>query len=106
MGEGEEGNRTAALNQLSRRRRCHHLQSVVPAEAALMRDSSDQALRGLLDGVEDGCTGANWVLITTEIVRWYAVHLMHFAKQLESLSATGNSTVQKQWMFRAARPAP
>lgn len=66
-GPGAGGNRTTAIKQLTRRRRYHHLGDVNTEEAALMRRNSERALRSLLTS-ENKCSGADWTLITSEIV--------------------------------------
>lgn len=65
-GPGEKGNKTLALKQLARRRRFHHLGDVTPEEALLMRQGTERALKSLLG--ENDCSGADWTLITSEIV--------------------------------------
>lgn len=68
-GPGATGNRTKAIKQLARRRRYHHLGNVTFDEALLMRNNSERALRSLLGPETSGCSGADWTLITSEIVQ-------------------------------------
>lgn len=70
--EVREEDRARAIKQLARRRRFHHLGDVVPDEAKLMRRDTERALRGLASPAPpgaDSCSGADWVLMTSEIVQ-------------------------------------
>lgn len=103
-GPGEQGNRSLALKQLARRRRYHHLEGVGPAEAAVMRESSERALRSLL-GPEgnNNCSGADWVQITSEIVQRTTNHLEMVDVKLVSSPSSGagpeqNETAVSEWL--------
>lgn len=67
-GPGEDGDRGGAVKRLARRRRYHHLGDVAPEEASLMRRDSERAFRSLAEP-GGGCSGADWVLMTSEIVQ-------------------------------------
>ncbi len=98
MGEGPSANRTAALAQLARRRRYHHLEMVTPSEAALMRSSVETMVRTLLED-EGQCTGADWTLMTAEIVQRTTRLLKILEQQLASAPADpGNATAVRDWM--------
>lgn len=98
-GEGETGNRTVAIKQLARRRRLHHLEAVIPREAALMRQNSERILKSLLQPNND-CTGADWVQITAEIVRRMTNQLTMIDTKLASAPRDStNETSVYNWMF-------
>lgn len=98
-GPGEQGNRTFAIKQLARRRRFHHLEDVVSEEAMLMRQNSERALRSLL-GSQNNCTGADWVLITSEIVQRTTNHLTMVDTKLVSFpSNSQNETAMSEWLY-------
>ncbi|KAH8682336.1 hypothetical protein BX600DRAFT_505941 [Xylariales sp. PMI_506] len=98
LGPGLDGNRTAALNDLRRRRRYHHLENVTAEEASFMRKGSEQVLRGLLDG-ENTCTGADWAYITNEITQSAGIHVNELSAILESFSQRSqNDTAIRSWM--------
>lgn len=97
-GPGEHGNRTKAIKQLARRRRFHHLGDVVPEEASLMRENTERALRSLLESVNN-CSGADWVLTTSEIVQRTTNHLtMVDTKLLSFPSDPRNETAVSRWL--------
>jgi hypothetical protein len=102
-GEGAHGDRSAALAQLARRRRYHHLEDVTTAEAALMRASSERVLHDLLGrpgaaGEEGGgCSGADWVYMTNEIIQSAGTHLQVLAGILDGAR---NATTMRTWMAR------
>ncbi|KUI70125.1 hypothetical protein VM1G_06211 [Cytospora mali] len=99
-GEGGEGNRTRAVKQLARRRRFHHLGDVVPAEAMLMRRNTERALRALLEPGNNNCSGADWVLMTSEIVQRTTGQLAMMDTRLASLpSDVTNETAVYDWLF-------
>lgn len=99
MGPGEQGNRTKAIKQLARRRRFHHLGNVVSDEAMLMRQNSERALRSLLEP-QSNCTGADWVLITSEIVQRTTNHLtMVETKLVPFPSDSQNRTAVSEWLY-------
>lgn len=89
-GPGKDGNRTDALLQLARRRRFHHLEQAVPWEADLMRKTSEVVFRELLDSNDNNCTGADWVLMTREIVQRTAVNLKELQHHLATLPSPDN----------------
>ncbi|CAJ2500465.1 Uu.00g033180.m01.CDS01 [Anthostomella pinea] len=97
-GEGLSGNRTLALKDLLRRRRYHHLENATSDEAALMRTSSERALRGLLEGDND-CSGADWGLMINEITQTTTLQLHEMTIAISSFPnhAHNQSTLQF-WM--------
>ncbi|KAJ0119910.1 serine protein [Diaporthe amygdali] len=98
-GPGEQGNRTNAIKQLARRRRFHHLEDVVSDEAMLMRENSERALRSLLEP-QSNCTGADWVLITSEIVKRTTNHLTMVDTKLVSFPwDSQNETTVSEWLY-------
>lgn len=98
-GPGEYGNRTKAIKQLARRRRFHHLGDVIPEEALLMRENSERALRSLLRA-DNNCSGADWVLMTSEIVQRTTNHLtMVDSKLLSFPSDPRNETALSKWLY-------
>lgn len=98
-GPGEQGNRTKAIKQLARRRRFHHLGDVTPEEAVLMRQNSERALRSLLEP-QNNCTGADWVLVTSEIVQRTTNHLTMVDTKLVSFPPDSkNETAVSQWLY-------
>ncbi|KAJ4420194.1 hypothetical protein N0V82_004539 [Gnomoniopsis sp. IMI 355080] len=97
-GPGENGNRTLALKQLARRRRFHHLGDVTPEEAMVMRNSTERALKSLLG--ENDCSGADWILITSEIVSRVTNQLTLMDASLASFPAKSrNETETYKWLF-------
>ncbi|KAH8197289.1 hypothetical protein TruAng_008533 [Truncatella angustata] len=96
-GEGSNGNRSTALDELRRRRRYHHLEDVTTAEALSMRQNSEWVLKGLLNSSRE-CSGADWVYISNEITQDAGMHL----KELESLISfseySQNTTTIKSWL--------
>lgn len=98
-GPGEHGNRTKAIKQLARRRRFHHLGDVITEEASLMRGQSETALRRLL-APENNCSGADWILMTSEIVQRTTNHLtMVDTKLLSFPSNPRNETAMSRWLY-------
>lgn len=98
-GPGEHGNRTTAIKQLTRRRRYHHLGMSTPKEAALMRSNSERALRSLLAS-ENECSGADWTLITSEIVARTTNQLGMLDTKLASFPVhANNETEVYKWIF-------
>lgn len=98
-GPGENGNRTVALKQLARRRRFHHLGEVTSEEAMGMRANTEHALKSLL-GEDNNCSGADWVLITSEIVSRVTNQLTMMDLNLASVpAAPKNETENYRWLF-------
>lgn len=98
-GPGEQGNRTNAINQLARRRRFHHLGDVTSEEALLMKQNSERALRSLLEP-QNNCSGADWVLLTSEIVQRTTNHLTMVDTKLISFpSDSRNETAVSEWLY-------
>ncbi|KAI1854199.1 hypothetical protein JX266_001340 [Neoarthrinium moseri] len=97
-GEGPEGNRTAALTEIARRRRYHHLEDVTAEEAGLMRNNSERVLKELLsDGA--GCSGADWVYMMNEITQNAGRSMKELAQILSSYADySHNDTGIKSWM--------
>lgn len=99
MGPGEGGNWTRAVKLLARRRRFHHLGNVSSEEAGLMRRNSERALRSLLDR-GDECSGADWVLITSEILQRVTNQLTMVDTKLSSFPEDArNETAVYNWLF-------
>ncbi|KAJ4397598.1 hypothetical protein N0V93_001831 [Gnomoniopsis smithogilvyi] len=97
-GPGKNGNRTTALKQLARRRRFHHLGDVTPEEALVMRYSTNRALKSLLG--ENACSGADWMLITSEIVSRVTNQLTLMDASVASFPANSkNKTETYKWLF-------
>ncbi|KAB5554575.1 hypothetical protein GE09DRAFT_1173583 [Coniochaeta sp. 2T2.1] len=67
-GPGDGTNRTEALTQLRRRRRFHHLEHASQEEARLMKKDIEMSLKMLMHD-ESRCSGADWSLIASDIVR-------------------------------------
>lgn len=84
-GQGKDGNRTQAIKQLARRRRYHHLGDVDTEEAKTMKTNSERVLRSLL-APENDCSGADWTLITSEIISRVTDHLGMMDTKLASLT--------------------
>lgn len=98
-GPGEHGNRTKAIKQLARRRRFHHLGDVIPEEASLMREQSEIALWRFL-APDSNCSGADWILMTSEIVQRTTNHLtMVDTKLLFFPSDPRNETAVSRWLY-------
>lgn len=98
-GPGEHGHRNTAIKQLARRRRYHHLGDVNAEEAALMRSNSERALRTLLAS-ENECSGADWTLITSEIVARTTNQLNMLDTKFTSFPADAkNETDVYKWIF-------
>lgn len=98
LGVGEDGNRTKALLQLARRRRFHHLGDVTPDEAMAMRRNTERALRSLLG--DNDCSGADWTLLTSEIVSRVTNQLTAMDTNLASFPADSkNETETYKWLF-------
>lgn len=97
-GPGENGNRTLALKQLARRRRFHHLADVTTEEAMLMRKGTERALKSLLG--ENDCSGADWMLITSEIVSRVTNQLTMIGTSLAGFPVKPkNETAIYKWLF-------
>lgn len=97
-GPGEDGNRTQALKQLSRRRRFHHLADVTTEEALLMRQGTERALKSLLG--DNDCSGADWTLITSEIVSRTTNQLTMMDTTLAGFPVNSkNETDVYKWLF-------
>lgn len=98
-GPGAQGNRTKAIKQLARRRRHHHLGNVTFDEAMLMRKNSERALRSLLEP-QNACSGADWTLITSEIVQRVTNQLTMMDTKLGSFPAETKDEIQVyKWLF-------
>ncbi|KAK7745543.1 hypothetical protein SLS53_003043 [Cytospora paraplurivora] len=100
--DGDTFNETVAIKQLARRRRFHHLGDVVPEEALLMKRDTERAFRSLLEPrVESNCSGADWVLITSEIVQRTTDQLTTMGARLASLPPgdVNNETAVYDWLF-------
>lgn len=98
-GPGAAGNRTKAIKQLARRRRYHHLGNVNSDEAVLMRTNSERVLQSLLEP-SNNCSGADWVLITSEIIQRVTNQMMMMDTKLASVPAeTKNQTLVYNWLF-------
>lgn len=99
-GPGAGGNRTRAIKQLARRRRYHHLGNVTWDEAMLMRSHSERALRGLLEPRQNTCSGADWTLMTSEIVQRVTNQLTMLDTKLALFPAEAtNETQVYKWLF-------
>lgn len=97
-GPGENGNKTQALKQLARRRRFHHLGDVTTGEALLMRQGTERALKSLLG--ENDCSGADWTLITSEIVSRVTNQLTMMDTSLAGFPVNPkNETDTYKWLF-------
>ncbi|ROW10808.1 hypothetical protein VPNG_05390 [Cytospora leucostoma] len=104
-GNDNSTDRSLAIKQLARRRRFHHLGDVAPEEALLMRRATERALRGLLlepPQVGGSCSGADWVLITSEIVQRTTDQLAMMDTRLAASLPPGdvaNETAVYDWLF-------
>ncbi|KAI8628888.1 hypothetical protein F5Y19DRAFT_475977 [Xylariaceae sp. FL1651] len=99
-GEGAAGNRTLALQELTRRRRYHHLANVTTDEAALMRNVSERLLRGDLAESKKSCSGADWVLMVNEIKQNVGRQLEETTVALSNFPENPhNRTDIMQWLF-------
>ncbi|TPX12964.1 uncharacterized protein E0L32_006609 [Thyridium curvatum] len=67
-GGGDDTNRTEALTQLRRRRRFHHMEHASQEEAHLMKKDIEMSLETLLQD-DSRCSGTDWALIMSDIVR-------------------------------------
>lgn len=98
-GPGEDGNHTKAIKQLARRRRFHHLGDVTSGEAMLMRKNTERALRSLLEP-GGSCSGADWTLITSEIMQRVTNQLTMMDTKLASFPVDGkDETSAYEWLF-------
>ncbi|KAM3083914.1 hypothetical protein ACMFMF_001275 [Clarireedia jacksonii] len=99
-GKKEGKARADALAALTRRRRSHtFLRNVSVVEASVMREDSERVIKNLIRQSE-GCTGADWHLITNEIVQTYSNQLFELLQNLRnyrSLSAS-NISEERSWM--------
>lgn len=99
MGPGENGNRETSVKQLARRRRFHHLGDATIDEAMLMRRNSERALRSLLEP-ENNCSGADWMLMTSEIMQRVTNQLTMVDTKLASFPEDAtNHTLVYNWLF-------
>ncbi|PQE32506.1 serine kinase protein [Rutstroemia sp. NJR-2017a WRK4] len=100
MGGKDETSRADELKALTRRRRSHtSLSDISIADASIMRADSERVLKNLI-GHSEGCTGANWHVMTNEIVQTYSSQLFELLQTLQnctSLSAS-NASEQRSWM--------
>jgi hypothetical protein len=90
LWKGHE-NRDAALTELRRRRRYHHLEHANQKEAKLMKGNVENAIKGLLD---KDCAGPDWMLMAGEIIQRMAKHLKDFEEALYSLDLAN----AKSWL--------
>lgn len=99
-GDGDEAVAVAA-RQLARRRRFHHLGNVSTDEAALMRRSSERALRSLLEPAGASCSGADWTAITSEITQRVTNHLTMLDTKLAAVpgDAEESKAAAYKWLF-------
>lgn len=99
-GPGTSGNRSRALDILTRRRRNHTLDHVSEFDAAIFRADSERVLKDLLSSTPANCTGIDWSAITNEIVQTYAHPLLVFSKTLQQYSSVtkNNQTMIRNWM--------
>lgn len=65
---GDGADRTEALTQLRRRRRFHHLEHASQEEARMMKEDVEMSLKMLMHD-ESRCSGVDWTLIASDIVR-------------------------------------
>lgn len=99
---GYDVERATAIKQLARRRRFHHLGNVTREEAMLMRQNSERALHNVLDDADGSCSGADWTLITSEIVQRVTNQLTMMDTKLTELPAGAeakNKTDMHRWLF-------
>ncbi|KAI1342913.1 hypothetical protein F5Y15DRAFT_412586 [Xylariaceae sp. FL0016] len=100
-GPGSASNRTLALQDLTRRRRYHHLENATTDEAAYMRHISREALRGILRN-EANCSGADWPTMANEITQSATVQLQEMTIALSAYWQMGqlgrNQSALKSWL--------
>ncbi|KAF9876699.1 hypothetical protein CkaCkLH20_05545 [Colletotrichum karsti] len=97
-GEGEEGDRRLAMDELGRRRRLHHLEGASEELAKGLRRETEVMLRDALRG--EGCSGMEWVGTLGEIVQRTAGHLMAMEQAVRWGGDEGNVTEVKEWLYR------
>ncbi|PSR80389.1 hypothetical protein BD289DRAFT_440852 [Coniella lustricola] len=98
-GPDEHGSRAKAIKELARRRRLHHLENVTPKEARLMKINSERALRSILPD-ESSCSGADWTLMTSEIVQHVTNQLTMLNSALELFPRnTSSTTAIYHWLY-------
>ncbi|KAK1966592.1 hypothetical protein LY78DRAFT_657122 [Colletotrichum sublineola] len=93
------GDRAAAMNELGRRRRLHHLEGATAAQAAVMRWETEAMLRDAVAGNE-GCSGMDWVGTMGEIVQRTAGHLTALEQGAKFGGDWGNETMVEAWLYR------
>jgi len=99
-GPGNTGNRSDALEALTRRRRYHTLEHISTSDAANFRADSERVLRDLLSSSPQNCTGIDWMTMLNDIVQSYAGPLNVLVKtiqQYETVIPTNETTIKK-WM--------
>lgn len=93
----KSGNRSEALQKLTRRRRTHRLNSITPAEASVMKINTEAVLRKLLSK-NTSCSGVDWLALTREMVQRHAVPIYNLRTHLSSNLSRGNSTTRRTWL--------
>ncbi len=99
--ENHRDKRTQALGKLTRRRRDHRLNEIDDSDAALMRSNAERVLSDIVRANQRQCSGADWHMITNEIVHVYALDLMRLQLLLQSSVnlPLSNYTVVRDWML-------
>ncbi|KAK1993813.1 hypothetical protein LX36DRAFT_615254 [Colletotrichum falcatum] len=101
VGGGDGGDRAAALKELGRRRRLHHLEGATAAQAADMRRETEAMLREAVAGGGAGCSGMNWVGTMGEVVQRTAGHLKGLEQGARGPGGGdwGNETAVEEWLY-------
>lgn len=81
-----DSERTAALTQLSRRRRMQRASNVTESDGKYMRHAVQTRMRGLLGEQRGICSGIDWIAITRDIVSDYGLGLTGLASLLSNFS--------------------
>ncbi|KAK2063184.1 hypothetical protein LY76DRAFT_228393 [Colletotrichum caudatum] len=102
--QGVGGDRAAALDELGRRRRLHHLEGATAGRAAEMRRETEAMLREAVEGEgggsSAGCSGMDWVGTMREIVQRTAGELTALEQGARFGGDWGNGTAVEEWLYR------
>lgn len=106
-GSAKEGNRSSAIEALTRRRRRHSLGNLTTPDAIHMNEKAERVLRDLwLRGEvsetdKAPCTGLDWLTLANDIGQRYARGLHELRNTLlDGKRPQQNKTANRKWLFK------
>jgi len=102
LSPSEESRKSAALEELMKRRRAHHLGNVTKSDGQFMRSHLETRLRDVLEE-KNQCSGTDWNLIAKEMMVTYAASLLNLYNIVKDTERNANDFILTMEWLRAVR---